>query len=90
MNERQRKKFEERYGEKKFVCVDGDEATYEWKDKYEVYSAACQDEAEAVKGLVGALESIANGSVRVEPASFGRDTAMEIIAADALKAYKGE
>lgn len=70
------------------ASISSRDAHYVWDGLEEGYSAACQDEAEAVRGLVEALEKIAEYPMeRSQEKSYATCRA---ISAAALKAWKGE
>lgn len=82
MNARQRAKFEERFGPMDETCHDSSCFNM-------AYSAACQDEGEAVRVLVEALEQIEQRFSQSRTLT-AKEADCYLIAAAALKAWKGE
>lgn len=96
MTPEQYARFEKRFGPEPVRFQTGTQKFalkfHKWAKQRQGYSAACQDEADAVTGLVNALEqcltAMQTSAARGIP--FDLNAFAIRIAADALKAYKGD
>lgn len=91
MNQRQQKRFEERFGsEEEAFSYAGTAGVHLNQARRAGYIAACQDEGEAIKGLVEALQACRDFIVTHDDEGLVAHSDLIQNADKQLKAWKGE